>query len=926
MTETRISADWAWISKDPAEGIGYGVLRTSAASADFRPFIGRYAPGSPSSTTPADAPDAPPWITFGPLATEHDGVLMSVSVHDRWQDRDHAGRPVWPQRLFVMRFADLAAAGASYQTMWAAVRDEQVPRDEPAPLPLTVSGQVPGALAATVEHYGLPQLAAVAAALLDGPVVVSDAAGLPREERLAVLDAIAALLPYGFRADLPASSVVDNTVKHGIRLAFADYPGAGQQLRSLRTPAPQPGSALARGYLAALAEKAETRGLQALLDHLWAFRRPYSFDHPGVVLPMIWDLDFYGGFSRALRERRASRDQVVKFFADPVQAREHWAGYDPPMRENAISPYLAERDEEVMVAVLGCWDFTRNDVAKAVNRQLGAEGAGFGMWCLKAARAVPANTPGAESPGVVADQLLAKMLVPVGLLARGRSARIAILVQLLRQCPVPAPKQLRYTCDELRFGDLGGWQAHLVRELLAQEMAGAAPADRVRPWVTWLCASPFSASWERPAWIAALDYLLSPSAGPPAGNVRSVVRQDAAWTVVLLGLAGWFRCFSRLLETAERELIELAAALPAPAEPGSPGAALHDELDQNLWALDVPPATVAAIDVVRALLGGAPRNLAGPLTEAELDSYGDGLSPALTLDAVAPRRAAVEEAFLGHVLSGQSSAGLDDAGVWLLNTWATDPDRATSLGNFIAALKPDARPYDENLSDAYWETLARHPQLADYAAAQRLVTATRESVLAPRTGFHRRVTDYGMTSTPLARACLKARCAGLRPAGIATALAKGGADRIAPSQLDDVLGEFQQLLSCHYLNAPDVTERVAKLGPRQAADAEVFECRALIVWGVLGEAYGEQFRRYLMERWRADGLTRRRLVKILRRARRKRSRADRGRWVHSVVQAGIGAPRRPWYRRWLGDLRRRRPATTAEANPRSRKEDHASRA
>ena len=59
MTETQIKADWALIGKDPAEGIGYNVLATSAADVDFRQFIGRYVAGSPSSTTQADAPDAP---------------------------------------------------------------------------------------------------------------------------------------------------------------------------------------------------------------------------------------------------------------------------------------------------------------------------------------------------------------------------------------------------------------------------------------------------------------------------------------------------------------------------------------------------------------------------------------------------------------------------------------------------------------------------------------------------------------------------------------------------------------------------------------------------------------------------------------------------------------------------------------------------
>jgi hypothetical protein len=898
MADNQISAEWAWISKDPAEGIGYSVLATSAANVDFRPFIGLFVPGSPSSTTPEGAPDAPPWVTFGPVATEHDGVLMSVSVRDWWRERDHAGRPVWPQRLLVMPFADLAAAGASYQSMWAAAEHADIPRGDLAPLPLAVSVQPTGPVTATIERYGLDQLAGLAAALLDGPVVVSDAAPLARDERLAVLDAIAALLPYGFRAGLSVSSVVDNTVKHGIRLAFADYPGAGQQLRSLRTPAPPPGGMVGSHYLAALAEKVASRGLQAVVDHLWAFRRPCSFEHPGIAMAVLSELDFYGGFSRALRERRASREEVLKFFTEPVQAKEYWADFDPQMRENAISPYLADRDEDVMTAVLRCWEFTRHEVVRAVNHRLGIDGPGFGLWCLQTARAVPADGPvdgPADGPsGSLADQLLGKMLVPVGLPAEDYSRRIMILVQLMLQCPVPAPKQLQYSCDELRFGDLRGWQANLVRELLTQEIAASAaqpPADRVGSWIKWFSASPFSVSSERPVWVAALDFMPSPSTA--ADQVKSVIRDDPAWAVVLLQLAERFRRFRRLIELADRQLIELAAQLPAPAQPGGPGAALHRQLDRNLWKLGVEPATVAAVDVVRVLLGGPPRDLADRLTEADLDRYGDGLHPALALDVVAPRRSMVEHGFLRHVMGHKTGT----ARVWLLNAWACDPERVMSLGDFIATLEPRARPFDEGLSDAYWEALSLRPDLAGYAATQQLVNSTRQSVLAQPAVFRRKIIDYGVTSTPLARACLRARRAGLGSAGIVTALANGGADRIAPRQLDDVLREWAELLTYSYLDAPAATERAARPGQRKAGEADLLECQALIALGGLGETYGQDYRQYLVQRLRQESRAQRRLARILARAGRKRAQADPGRWVHSVVQTGIGATRRPWYQR-----------------------------
>src|SRR6266700_3193737 len=121
MTHARVAADWAWISKEPGAGIGYSVLATSSDDINFGSFIGRYVPGSPSSTVPQDAPDAPPWVTFGPVATGPGEILMTVSVWDSAQRRDHEWRAVWPQKLFVIRFAELANADASYRTISDAV-------------------------------------------------------------------------------------------------------------------------------------------------------------------------------------------------------------------------------------------------------------------------------------------------------------------------------------------------------------------------------------------------------------------------------------------------------------------------------------------------------------------------------------------------------------------------------------------------------------------------------------------------------------------------------------------------------------------------------------------------------------------------------------------------------------------------------------
>ena len=177
--------------------------------------------------------------------------------------------------------------------------------------------------------------------------------------------------------------------------------------------------------------------------------------------------------------------------------------------------------------------------------------------------------------------------------------------------------------------------------------------------------------------------------------------------------------------------------------------------------------------------------------------------------------------------------------------------------------------------------------------------ATRESVKTPGTAFRRRITSDGITSTPLARACQRARHAGLSPAGIVAALARGGAGQIPPQQLDEVLREVQQLLAIHYAGAPGTTGRPLELGSRKAAEADLYECQALIVWGAFGELYGEEFRLCLAGRARRDGRVQRRLTRVLRKARRKRGRVDPARWVNSVVSAGLGTAR-PWWSPGLG--------------------------
>jgi hypothetical protein len=830
MVSTRVAADWAWISKDPQAGIGYSVLATSRGDTDFGPFIGRYVPGTPSSTVPSDAPDAPPWITFGPAVVQSAEALMTVTVREPWRERDHAGRPVWPQKLLVMRFAELAEAGASYQTISDVAFRTKIPAPERATLRLEIAEQPLDELIRTIKVYGFEQLAALAAALLEGPVVVAGAGYLDRGERLAVLDAVVALLPYGFRARLSVSSVVDNTSKHDIRLTFADFAHDGQRLIPLDTPA-GPRTELGQRYLDMLGKKESAPGLDVLIKYLWNAKAPCSFTEPGKAVAVVLDLDFYGAFRREASHGPIPLIMLRKFLADPAAAERVWDGFDVRIRDNALASYLPARDTEAAKAVITRWSFLGNDVIRLINDRLDQEALDLALWCLQTA-------------GPVEDRLLGDLLVPS---QKVRQQRAMTLVELLVRLDPPQPDEFRYTCDQLRYDEATAWQACLVRDLLIRELAKDRPAGRGRAWawVRWLCESEFTArKWRRPDWVTALDAVVfDPPPQPSVPSVRSLVLADAGWAIVLLRLAGQSKCLRDLLDITHRQFVELAGRIPGPSKPGSVGAQLGLELNRDLWALDVQPGAVASIDVARVLLGGHPRDFPAELPPKLLGGYFDGLAAAFSLDVAQARLADLEESFLRRAVPGEPPGELTAGGAGLLNAWAADPRLRADLHAYIARLEPAAYPYHPDLSSAFWDALRQHPALAGHAAAHQLISTVQEARRDPGTALQRPLAEDAVKSTPLARACFNARRAGLPVAGMIRALARGQADAIGAEPLDDVLREFQELLRHDYL-----TRRAAGRDAEDSAEKDLLECYQLITAGALGEPFADDFRRHLADR------------------------------------------------------------------------------
>ncbi len=222
-----VIAEWALWGKDERQ-TAYHVLRCSEgvlAADDFREIITRYGLGV--------KPDLPQytvcWIPGPHGRPEH----IAVGIHELadpdpqrsgGRSRHVGGRVVEYVRLFCVRYTDLAELAPTYAELVAAVKDYQLPAGDAAPLRI----ELPSADQAAVPGPGPhPELAAeVAVLLLTGrPVCILNADQVPVAGRLAFIDGVLSLLPYGLRAALSASTWASSNAQDlKFRLFFASAP------------------------------------------------------------------------------------------------------------------------------------------------------------------------------------------------------------------------------------------------------------------------------------------------------------------------------------------------------------------------------------------------------------------------------------------------------------------------------------------------------------------------------------------------------------------------------------------------------------------------------------------------------------------------------------------------------------------------------
>ncbi|MFF7976095.1 hypothetical protein [Streptomyces sp. NPDC007905] len=307
---TPVHAAWSLQGKAPGQ-VAYDV---QAGSVEPR-VAQKYFWAASTETPRADrthGPEALPWVAF--LGGTEAGRPVTGLVETTWSGgRDATGRISYSARLLLLDWQAVSGAGLTWSSLHTAALDAEWPAVDsgaghPPHLVLDAASTMVVKLARYIEQdIGFEWAARCAALLLEGQHVAitlsPEHAGLNAVTRVAVLDGICALLPYGSRAWLSAATWAGHGADHELRLTFALRPRGSQCHAVLRGKPPQePRSSQGRAYLAELLRLRQKKGIDALLPHLLSHRTPLTPHDAEQALQHLRDLDLkavvLGGIDR----------------------------------------------------------------------------------------------------------------------------------------------------------------------------------------------------------------------------------------------------------------------------------------------------------------------------------------------------------------------------------------------------------------------------------------------------------------------------------------------------------------------------------------------------------------------------------------------------------------------------------------------------
>lgn len=209
-----LTAEWARWGMHPSERGGYHLLACSEgriSPRNFTEILDRFNPGNL---------DDLPQVTISYVPAGDSGYL-GLAIHEpEASGTDRLGTDVTFTRYFCVPYQEAASATVSYVAMYEAFRGIQPAEGDRSVL------TVESARGMARQPADLDRALPVAGLLFTGnPVCIVGAETTEMTERLAYIDAVMSLLPYGMRAQMAASTWTMGTYRaHKFRLFFSEAP------------------------------------------------------------------------------------------------------------------------------------------------------------------------------------------------------------------------------------------------------------------------------------------------------------------------------------------------------------------------------------------------------------------------------------------------------------------------------------------------------------------------------------------------------------------------------------------------------------------------------------------------------------------------------------------------------------------------------
>lgn len=328
--DQQVLADWAVRSSHPDRSMGYEVLTASGNRKRAERIIWASGTGTPQGER-LGKPDALPWLTFtGDV--EGDAVVGVIQLS--WSDaRDGTGQPIVPARLVALPWPDQPLVGPGFYSLflatraltWSGVTGPPISTADGTRLSISVPPMDVEQLSVAIEKIGFEWLLNIAVALLDRQqvVIIMPAEPFSLEQRVAILDAACALLPYGCRSWISAATWANDRSEHQVRLTFAATARPGQcemPFTTATAPGPRIQAAAVADYQRVMTQlRAAGLATSVIVAHLAARHEPLRADQAAQAVKHLEEL----------RLPEAVHDEIRRSAGDPhrverVLARLGW--------------------------------------------------------------------------------------------------------------------------------------------------------------------------------------------------------------------------------------------------------------------------------------------------------------------------------------------------------------------------------------------------------------------------------------------------------------------------------------------------------------------------------------------------------------------------------------------------------------------------